>query len=107
MNDSDKKYQERGKKQNVLLPEHIDKIRETYQYRKEDDKTYSRRVSMKEIEKKKFNLNISRYVINIEEEEIIDLSKVKKDLDRIEEEIENAKKKHNKFLKELGLPELK
>ena len=28
-------------------------------------------------------------------------------IDRIEKEIENAKKKHNKFLKELGLPELK
>lgn len=107
INASDKKYYEKGKKQNVLLPQHIDKIIETYQYRKEDDKTYSRRVSMKEIEKNKFNLNISRYVSNIEEEEIIDLSKVKKDLDRIEKEIENAKKKHNKFLKELGLPELK
>jgi type I restriction enzyme M protein len=33
------------KKKNVkmfLLPEHIDKIVDTYQYRKEDDKKYSR-----------------------------------------------------------------
>lgn len=38
-------YFEKGKRQNTLLPEHIDKIIETYQYRKEDDKKYSRRVS--------------------------------------------------------------
>ena len=44
---------------------------------------------------------------NIEKEEIIDLSKVKKDLDLIEDKIAKAKKRHNEFLKELGLPELK
>jgi len=55
-------YFDRGKRQNVLSPEHIDKIVETYQYRKEDDKKYSRRVSMEEIKKSGYNLNISRYV---------------------------------------------
>ena len=44
-------YYDRGKCQNVLLPEHIDKIFDTYQYRKEDNKKYSRRVSLKEIKK--------------------------------------------------------
>jgi len=100
-------YYEKGKRQNVLLPEHIDKIVETYQFRKEDDKKYSRRVSMEEIEKNDFNLNISRYVSTAAEEEIIDLTEVKKDLDRIEQDIFEAKTRHNKFLKELGLPELK
>ena len=52
---------ENGKRQNVLLPEHIEKIIETYQYRKEEER-YSRRVSMEEIEKNDFNLNISRYI---------------------------------------------
>ena len=61
---------------------------------------------MKEIEKNKFNLNISRYVSNIEEEETIDLLKVSEDLIKIEEQIKKAKDKHNQFLKELGLPEL-
>lgn len=100
-------YFDKGKRQNVLLPEHIDKIVETYQYRKEDDKKYSRRVSMKEIEKNDFNLNISRYVSTAAEEEIIDIAEVKKNLDQIEEDISKAKAKHNQFLKELGLPELK
>ncbi len=100
-------YYEKGKRQNILLPEHIDKIVETYKFRKEDDKKYSRRVSMEEIEKNGFNLNISRYVSTAAEEEIVDLSEVHKDLASIEKDINEAKEKHNQFLKELGLPELK
>ena len=100
-------YYEKGKRQNVLLPEHIDRIIETYQFRKDDDKKYSRRVSMEEIEKNGFNLNISRYVSTSAEEKIIDLAEVKKNLDSIEQDIFNAKKRHNQFLRELGLPELK
>ena len=99
-------YFDRGKRQNVLLPKHIDKIVDTYQYRKEDDKKYSRRVSMEEIEKNDFNLNISRYVSTAAEEEIVDLAGVKKSLDTIEDTIIKAKAKHNQFLEELGLPEL-
>ena len=65
---------EKGKRQNKLLPEHIQKIVDTYQFRKEEER-YSRRVSMEEIEKNDFNLNISRYIsTNIEEKEI-DLKK--------------------------------
>lgn len=98
---------EKGKRQNILLPEHIDRIVDTYQYRKEDDKKYSRCVSMPEIEKNDFNLNISRYVSTAFEEEAIDLKDVKQNLDRIEDDINKAKDKHNQFLKELGLPELR
>ncbi|MCQ5144519.1 type I restriction-modification system subunit M [Enterocloster bolteae] len=100
-------YYEKGKRQNVLRPEHIDKIVETYQYRKENDKKYSRRVSLAEIEKNGFNLNISRYVSTADEEETIDLATVKKNLDSVEEDIAAAKKRHNQYLRELGLPELK
>lgn len=99
-------YFERGKRQNVLLPKHIDKIVDTYQYRKEDDKKYSRRVSMEEIEKNGYNLNISRYVSIAAEEEIVDLVETNKNLQDIEEEIIRTKASHNKFLRELGLPEL-
>ena len=97
---------EKGKRQNVLLPEHIDKIVQTYQFREEIDKKYSRRVSMDEIEKNGYNLNISRYVSTAAEEEIIDLTEVKKNLDQNEADIRDAKARHNQFLKELGLPEL-
>jgi type I restriction enzyme M protein len=99
-------HYEKGKRQNVLLPRHIDRIVETYQYRKENDKKYSRRVKLKEIEKNGYNLNISRYVSNALEEEIVNLAEVKMNMDKIEVDISKAKKRHNLFLKELGLPEL-
>jgi type I restriction enzyme M protein len=96
---------EKGKRQNQLTAEHIDKIVTTYQRRKEEDR-YSRRVMMEEIEKNDFNLNISRYISTAEAEEEIDLKKVHKELTATTEKISTATKKHNKFLKELGIPPL-
>ena len=94
---------EKGKRQNQLLPEHIDKIVDTYQYRREEER-YSRRVSMEEIEKNDFNLNISRYVSTAEPEPEIDLAAVHTQLADIEEHIAESAKTHNQYLKELGLP---
>lgn len=94
---------EKGKRQNRLLPEHIEKIVETYQYRKEEE-SYAKRVSMEEIEKNDYNLNISRYVSTAKPEEAVDLKKVNDELIDLEKNISEATKKHNEFLKELGLP---
>jgi type I restriction enzyme M protein len=96
-------HYEKGKRQNNLLPEHIEKIVETYQFRKEEVR-YSRRVSMEEIEKNDYNLNISRYVSTSLDEEIIDLKAVNDKLIDIEKKAKEAADKHNQFLKELGLP---
>lgn len=98
-------YVDSAKRQNRLLPEHIDKIVETYQFRKEE-KRYSRRVSMEEIEKNDFNLNISRYVSTAKPEEVVVLEDVHAKLMSLEKKIQAATAKHNVFLKELGLPEL-
>ena len=98
-------YFEKGKRQNQLLPEHIQKILDTYQGRTEEDR-YSRRVSMEEIEKNNYNLNISRYVSTAVEEEEVDLGAVHEQLRTLEGKIADAKNKHNEFLKELGLPPL-
>ena len=98
-------YFEKGKRQNRLLPEHLDKIVETYQFRKEENR-YSRRVSMEEIEKNDFNLNISRYVSTAKPEEQVELAVVNKKLVDIENDIVNSTKEHNKYLEDLGLPEL-
>lgn len=96
-------HYEKGKRQNSLEDKHIDKIVETYQNRYEIER-YSRKVSMEEIEKNGYNLNISRYV-NISEEEVpIDLQEVNKKLISINESIKTNTDKHNEFLKELGLP---
>lgn len=96
---------EKGKRQNQLLPEHIDKIIAAYQFRQEEER-YSRRVRMEEIEKNDFNLNISRYVSNAAPEEAIDLRTVNADLHALEKKITEARNKHNAFLKELGLSPL-
>jgi len=94
---------ERGKRQNQLLPGHIDKIIDTYQLRKEESR-YSRRVGMEEIEKNDFNLNISRYVSTAEAEQEIDLAAVHADILAVEQKITKASKRHNQYLAELGLP---
>ncbi|ELY3855161.1 type I restriction-modification system subunit M [Proteus terrae] len=98
-------YFEKGKRQNYLLPEHIDKIIESYQFRQEEER-YSRRVSMEEIEKNGFNLNISRYVSTAQPEEKIDLKNIHNELVSLEEKIKRATLTHNAFLEELGLPPL-
>ena len=94
---------EKGKRQNQLAPEHIDKIVATYRNREEAAR-YARRVSMAEIEKNDFNLNISRYVSTSVAEEEIDLKAVHEQLVDIEKDLAIARDKHNAFLKELGLP---
>jgi len=91
------------KRQNQLLPEHIEKIVETYQFRREEER-YSLRVSMDRIEKEDYNLNISRYVSTSVAEKEINLAAVHAELVLIEDDIRKAKEKHNAFLKELGLP---
>lgn len=92
---------EKGKRQNYLNPEHTQKIIDTYQYRKEEER-YSRRVTMKELETNDYNLNISRYVSTAEPEPQVDLSNTHKELVEIEKEIRESTAKHNEFLKELG-----
>ncbi|MEN5312315.1 type I restriction-modification system subunit M [Pseudomonas koreensis] len=93
---------EKGRRQNRLLPENIDKIVSTYQYRNEEAR-YSRRVSMDEIEKNDFNLNISRYVSTATAEDKIDLQVVNSELKAIEKRAAAAAEAHNSFLKELGI----
>lgn len=94
---------EKGKRQNRLGDNHIKKIIDTYQYRKEEDR-YSRRISMEEIENNEYNLNISRYVSTAKSEEKIDLNKVHEELVEADNKIQEAKERHNLFLHELGLP---
>jgi type I restriction enzyme M protein len=100
---------EKGKRQNRLRegedgePNDIRKIVETYQYRQEEE-GYARKVSMDEIEKHGYNLNISRYVSAGKAEEVVDLKAVNARLIEIEKIAKEATEKHNCFLKELGLP---
>jgi type I restriction enzyme M protein len=96
-------HYQKGKRQNVLLPEHVDKIIETYQHRREEPH-YSRLVSHEEIEENDFNLNITRYVSTAKAEEDIDLLAVNAELADLANKIQESTRRHNKFLKEIGLP---
>lgn len=96
---------EKGKKQNVLKEEHIDKIVNAYRDRTEQDR-FSRRVSLKEIAENDYNLNITRYVSLAQEEAPVDLAANHALLTDIDGKIADAKGKLNGFLTELGLPPL-
>jgi type I restriction enzyme M protein len=96
-------YFEKGKSQNYLREEDIQKIVETYTHRKAEPR-YSKRIPLDVIEKEHdFNLNISRYVATAKPEEEVDLSEVHAQLVAINKRSEEARAKHNGFLKELGL----
>ncbi|MGH8360284.1 MAG: N-6 DNA methylase, partial [Pseudomonas sp.] len=102
INASSEENFDKGKKQNRLSLEHIDKIVNTYKYRSEEAR-YSRRVPMEEIQENNFNLNISRYVSTATADEEIDLDSVNEELKQIEKRAAKAAEAHNTFLKELGL----
>ena len=104
-------HYEKGKRQNTLRdsedkdqPNDIRKIVETYQFRPDNVERYARRVSMDEIEKNGYNLNISRYVSTSLDEIQIDLKDINNKLNSINESIKTNTEEHNKYLKELGLP---
>ena len=102
INASSEEHYKKGKRQNSLRPEDINKIVKTYQFRIEENR-YARKVYMREIKDNGYNLNISRYVNLSKEEEKIDLSEVHRQLVATEKKIEATRQKHNDFLKELGL----
>lgn len=99
----------KGKRQNTLgdgkdgTPNHIKQIIDVYATRPDKVERYARRVSIEEIEKNGYNLNISRYVSTAEPEPIIDLGEVNDKLTLINERIETKTKEHNEYLKELNL----
>ena len=99
--DASKEYVS-GKKQNTLSEEHINKIVDTYKNRREIEK-YSHIATFDEIKENDFNLNIPRYVDTFEEEEEIDLVKVKADIAKAESDLAEVQEKMKKYLEELGV----
>lgn len=93
---------EKGKNQNTLTQENIEKIFSTYENYEEIEK-YSHLATFKEIEENEFNLNIKRYVDTFEEEEEIDLVETQQNIQNIEKEIQELEIKLQESLKELGL----
>ena len=90
------------KTRNSLSDDHIERIVDTYQLRKSEDK-YSHLASLDEIRENDFNLNIPRYVDTFEEEEPVDVQAVQKDIESIEKEIALTRAKMAVHLKALGI----
>lgn len=95
-------YYKKGKNQNVLEPDHIKKIVDTYRDRKDVDK-YAHVASLEEIKENDYNLNIPRYVDTFEEEELVDIQDVQKNIKEIKAKLEVVEEQMEVYMKELGL----
>ena len=93
---------EKGKNQNILRDSDITRIVNSYQARQNEDK-YSYVASFDEIKENDFNLNIPRYVDTFEEEELVDIDEVKRNIESIEAELSQVQAQMAKYMKELGL----
>lgn len=90
------------KTQNILRPEHIQKIVATYKARNHEDK-YSYVATIEEIKNNDYNLNIPRYVDTFEAEDAIDLDAISGQLQAIEEQSQVTDAKIALFCAELGI----
>ena len=92
---------EAGKNQNHLRPQDIDRIVKAYRNFGDQDK-YAKVAGLDEIRDNDYNLNISRYVDIVEEEERLDVREELKKLRQLDKERRKAEEEMNAFLKELG-----
>jgi len=93
---------EKGKNQNILRPEDIEKIATTYRNRAVIEK-YSYDAKYEEIVENDFNLNIPRYVDTFEEEPEVDIVAVKSEIAGIETELAEVQAQMAEYLKDLGV----
>ena len=88
--------------QNELGEKHIDDIVTAYKNRVDVDR-FAHVATLDEIKENDFNLNIPRYVDTFEEEEIIDIDVVQRNIADLKVEIAEAETKMDEYLRELGL----
>lgn len=98
--DAEKDFQE-GKNQNTLRPQDINKIVKAFNGY-EDIEKYARVVSLDDIESKSFNLNIREYIDSSEEDEVIDVKKVRSEIASLKKELLKADTLVEKYLDELN-----
>ena len=93
---------EKGKNQNILREEDIQRIVTAYRAREDVDK-YCHVATHREIADNDYNLNIPRYVDTFEEEEQIDIAEVQRNIATIEAELAQVQAQMKKYMEELGL----
>lgn len=99
--DASKEF-EKGKNQNLLTEDNLNKIIETYKNRVDVEK-YAHLAPIEEIRENEYNLNIPRYVDTFEEEEEIDLQEVIQQINNDKKEISELEAKIAEQLKLLGV----
>ena len=67
------------------------------------EEKYSHVATLSEIKENEYNLNIPRYVDTFEEEPLVDIDEVKKNIEEIEKELAKVQAQMDEYLKELGL----
>lgn len=93
---------EKGKNQNKLREQDIQKIVDAYdKYETIEKRTYV--ATIDEIKENDYNLNIPRYVDTFEEEELVDMNAVKSNISKIKEELKEVEKQMERYLEYLGL----
>jgi type I restriction enzyme M protein len=93
---------EKGKNQNRLRAEDLEKIVATWRSR-EDVPRYARRTTIAEVAGHDFNLNVPLYVDTFEEEDVVDLKAVQAEIDRIEAALASTRADLSLAMTELGL----
>ncbi|MEH7114595.1 type I restriction-modification system subunit M [Neobacillus niacini] len=93
---------EKGKNQNKLREQDIQKIVQTYEAFETIEK-FSYVATIEEIKSNEFNLNIPRYVDTFEEEEQVNMKQVKQNIMGIKQELKEVEKQMESYLIELGL----
>ena len=91
---------DKGKNQNTMTDEHIDKILDVYTQR-EDINKFAHVASFDEVKENDFNLNIPRYVDTFEEEEVVPLSEIVSEIKTSRSEIKQATDELYKLLDDL------
>lgn len=80
---------EKAKNKNKLSAQNIDDIVQAY-HKREDIEKYAHLASIDEIKENDYNLNIPRYVDTFEEEEVVPLAEVAKELREVQAEIDKS-----------------
>ena len=93
---------DKGKNQNILRDEDIEKILEVYKNRKEVEK-YCHIATFDEIKDNDFNLNIPRYIDTFEEDERVDMDFLKNEILVIERDLSMVKNNMKNYLEQLGI----
>lgn len=91
-----------SKNQNTLSADHIERIIKTYRARELVEK-FAHLAEANEIIENEYNLNIPRYVDTYEAEEEVDVAAVQDDIDKLEKDLIEVRKKMEGILKEIKI----